>query len=63
MHNKDPITLLVAFKDNRKVGETDITDLTCKEVAQAILLQEMQGRTWGYDFTSKQEMKERREGR
>ena len=60
MHT-DPITLLVAFKDGCKVGEADITDLTAKQVAHEILIQEKQGRTWGYSFTSREKMKKERE--
>ena len=58
---KDPITLLVAFKDGHKTAELDITTLTYKQVAQTIITQEMQGRKVGYEFTNREKMKERRE--
>ena len=60
MH-KDPITLLVMFKDGCKVAEMDISGFSSLEVAREIVLQKDKGRTWGYEFTSKEKMKERRE--
>ena len=58
---RDPITLLVGFVNYKKVCETDITSYTAKQVAQAIITQEMQGRKVGYEFTNREKMKERRE--
>ena len=60
MHT-DPITLLVMFKNHEKVAEQDITNFTDREVAELILTQDKQNRSWEYQFTSKQKMKERRE--
>jgi len=59
MH-KDPVMLLVMFKDHEKVAEQDITNFTEREVADLMLTQEMQGRSWGFQLTSKEEMRERR---
>ena len=58
---KDPITLLVMFKDGHKTAEMDITDTGDKELARVILAQDDMGRKWEYQFTSKQKMKEGRE--
>ena len=60
MH-KDPVMLLVMFKNHEKVAEQDITNFTEREVAELILTQDKQGRSWGYSLTSREEMKERRE--
>lgn len=58
---KDPITLLIGYEKGIKACEVDITDYMDKELAATILAFEAQGRTWGYEFTSKEKMKERRE--
>lgn len=60
---KDPITLLVGYKQGKKVCEVDITSFTDREVEKTILIYEGRGRTYGYEFTSREKMKERREGR
>ena len=58
---EDPITLLIAYEQGKKCAEVDISQMAEIEVARIILCQDKMGRKWGYDFTSKQEMRERRE--
>lgn len=60
---KDPITLLIGYEQGKKVCEIDITGYSDGEVAETILAQEMQGRKWGYAYTSKEKMRAEREQR
>ena len=60
---KNTVALLVGYKNGRKVCEHDITHLTTEEIALIVQNQQMQGRTWSYEGTNLQKMKERREGK